>query len=249
MLIEICANSFTSALSAQNGGADRIELCSNLEIGGMTPSAGLIAMIKHRLHIKTSVLIRPRSGDFIYSDYEIENILADIDFCRSQKIEGIVIGCLTREGHIDLPNLRKIIDRAQGLEITFHRAFDVCQDPNRALNDLIDHGVTRILTSGQKNSVVDGRELIRNLILKADGRIVIMPGGGINENNILQLSEITGAKEFHLSAKKNMKSEIMHFQRNVHFIHPESLSENDYWETDESKVMKVVNQAKKDVSI
>jgi len=212
LLIEICANSAASALAAQQGGALRVELCGNLAQGGTTPSPGEIQVARKQLQIDLFVLIRPRSGDFLYSDTEFDVMLADIKYCIDAGCDGIVIGILNADGTVDKPRCATLINMAQqkGLGVTFHRAFDVCADMHQALEDIIELGCDRILTSGGKSKVIDASEKVRSLIKQAAGRIAIMPGSGIDEHNIATLVNTTGAKEIHLSARSFTQSKMEH---------------------------------------
>ncbi|MFC3196587.1 copper homeostasis protein CutC [Parapedobacter deserti] len=199
--LEVCANSVSSALEAQEGGADRIELCQALELGGLTPSYGQIRLAKQLLHIGVHVLIRPRAGDFLYSDHEYDEIKADIAFCREAGCDGVVVGMLRENGSVDTKRIAELIELANPMHVTFHRAFDVCRDPFEALEAIIGSGCRKLLTSGMKSTAWEGIELIKALVAQAHGRIEIMPGSGINADNIGQIASITGAREFHSSAK------------------------------------------------
>jgi len=241
MVIEIAANSLQSAINAQLGGATRIELCSDLELGGITPSAGLIRKVRSALHIPIYVLIRPRAGDFIYSDFEFETMLADIEFCKSENIDGIVTGVLDNNAKIDKERLLLIKEVAGAMPVTFNRAFDVTASSEEAIQTLIECGVERVLTSGQKSSAIDGRFLIKQLADKVGKKIIIMAGSGINENNILPISEFTGVNEFHTSSKILVKSQMVHLHRDIKISSNNDNHENDYYISDLQKIKKVVN--------
>jgi copper homeostasis protein len=206
MILEIAANSIASALAAQEGGAGRVELCTALELGGLTPSYAQIALAREKLTIPLYVLIRPRAGDFLYSDLEVETMLRDIEACAEAGCDGVVLGVLDADGHVDMPRCRSLIAAAGSMGMTFHRAFDVTRDPLAALEDLIALGYERLLTSGGQASAILGAELIRQLVKLADGRIVVMPGAGIDAGNIGELMAMTGASEFHASAKRQHPS-------------------------------------------
>ena len=209
--IEICANSAISALRAQEGGANRVELCAGIPEGGTTPSFGEILMARKLLTTtKLHVIIRPRGGDFLYNETEIDIMLRDIEASRNAGVDGIVIGCLTKHGDIDIKANRRLIKEADGMNITFHRAFDMCRNPKVALEEIIDMGCNRILTSGQKNNAYCGIEEIKELIECAQNRIIIMPGCGINPNNIKEIAERTGAKEFHFSGRTTYDSKMLY---------------------------------------
>lgn len=201
-LLEIAANSLDSARAAQAGGADRIELCSALEVGGVTPSAGLIGRVRAQLQIPVYVLIRPRGGDFVYSDAEQQTMLADIGYCRDVGCAGVVIGALDAEGGVDVSRCRELIDAAGDMGITFHRAIDVSRDPHSTLEQIIELGCERVLSSGAAASAPAGSQLLRQLVEQAGDRVIVMPGAGINAGNIAPLRAATCAREFHASAKQ-----------------------------------------------
>ncbi|MGN7989442.1 copper homeostasis protein CutC [Pedobacter sp. 22226] len=211
--LEVCANSYASALAAQNGGAKRAEFCDNLAEGGTTPSYGQLALAKKNLHIEIWPIIRPRGGDFLYSDTEFELMKEDIKICNSLNCEGVVIGILKADGTIDKERCAELIELARPMDVAFHRAFDMSNDMDQALEDLIELGIKRVLTSGGASSALLGAEKLSQLVKKANGRITIMPGAGINENNIQQLIDQTGATEFHASAKEFIESK-MKFRNN-----------------------------------
>jgi copper homeostasis protein len=206
--LEICANSYESALAAQNGGAKRVEFCDNLAEGGTTPSYAQIALAKKNLSIEVWPIIRPRGGDFLYSDIEFELMKEDIRICRSLNCEGIVTGILKADGTIDKERCAELIELAKPMEVAFHRAFDMSNDMDQALEDLIALQIKRVLTSGGAPSAILGSEKLAQLVKKADGRIIIMPGAGINGNNIKELIDQTGATQFHASAKEFVASKM-----------------------------------------
>jgi copper homeostasis protein len=176
--------------------------------GGTTPSGGCIKLARERLRIGLQVIIRPRGGDFLYSDTEFAVMSEDIRLAKSLGADGVVIGCLTAAGDIDVPNTRALIQLARPLNVTFHRAFDMCRDPKQALEDLIQLGVDRVLTSGQEVSVLEGLDLICELQKLAHGRIIIMPGGGLTPRNIQKIAQISGVSEVHLSARSTVDSKM-----------------------------------------
>jgi copper homeostasis protein len=208
--IEICANSVTSCVEAQKGGAMRVELCAGIPEGGTTPSQGTIAVTRELLEIPIHVIIRPRAGDFLYSPEEIRVMERDIAVAKDCGADGVVIGCLTPEGEIDYRLTQRLVECADGMSVTFHRAFDMCTDPMKALEELINLGCNRILTSGQMPTAEEGIPLLRELVEKAAGRIIILPGCGINEKNIRKIAEETGAEEFHLSAREAIQSGMIY---------------------------------------
>lgn len=205
-LLEIAANSVASALAAQAGGADRIELCAALELGGLTPSHAVIAMVRAQLHIPVHVLIRPRAGDFVHDATELAVMRADIATCVALGCDGVVFGVLDTRGDVDMAACRALRAAAGGMSVTFHRAFDVCRDPHAALEAVIALGCERVLTSGQAPCAVAGAPLIRALVTQAAGRVTIMPGAGIDAANLARLVVETGAVEFHASAKRELPS-------------------------------------------
>lgn len=212
-IIEIATSDFNTTRSAVAGGADRIELCANLAEGGTTPSWGTIKKCRELFSVQLFPIIRPRGGDFFYSDEEFEIMLTDIKHCKALGCDGVVIGMLHQDGSIDLIRNEKLIQAAYPMEVTFHRAFDRCLDPFEAMEQLIAIGCQRILTSGQKPSVADGVELVAALQKKADDRIIIMPGSGVRKENIKMLAEKTGCSEFHSSLRTKEKSTMQ-------YVHP-----------------------------
>lgn len=206
-MLEVCAANLRSAINAAQAGATRIELCSALPEGGLTPSPGVLTVCRALLpQLKINVMIRPRGGDFVYDKDDIACMLTDIKFAKAQGADGLVFGCLTTTGEIDLPTLELLMQASAPLPITFHRAFDLCRDPFLALEQLIEAKVTRVLTSGQAPQALLGAHLIARLQEKARGRIILMPGAGINAHNIVKLATLTHCQEFHLSAKKRQPS-------------------------------------------
>lgn len=217
--LEVCANSVTSALAAQQGGAVRVELCDTLREGGTTPSIGQILLARKLLTIKLYVLIRPRTGDFIYSDLEFDLIKLDVQACIDAGCDGIGIGILNTDGTIDKQRCGELVKmaKAAGLGVSFHRAFDMCRDYFEALEDLIEIGCERILTSGGKSTAMEGANTLARLISLSAGRISIMPGCGVNEYNIAHLVQFTGANEFHTSARSRIESQMTYRNQNILF--------------------------------
>ncbi len=206
MLLEICANSYQSAKNAQDAGAQRIELCCELSIGGITPSYGLIKQVVTELDIETYVLIRPRSGNFCYSEAEFECIKKDIQICKDLECHGIVSGILNRDNTIDIERTQELIDLSKPLPFTFHRAFDVVPNSKDGLEQLIDLGADRVLTSGQKPKAIDGFETLKKLKLQSNNRITILVGSGITSENA-KLFKDAGFKEIHASASEIISTE------------------------------------------
>lgn len=214
-LLEIAANSLASALAAQEGGADRVELCENLGDGGCTPSYGTIALARERLHIPLYVLIRPRAGDFLYDALEREVMLRDIESCVRLGCDGVVIGALADDGSVDEVLCRELIAAAGTLGITFHRAFDVARDQAQALETLISLACERVLTSGAQSTAPEGADTIAALARQADRRIRVMAGAGISEDNLAGLVTRSGANEFHASAKALRSSPMQHVSQGI----------------------------------
>ncbi|MDT0555676.1 copper homeostasis protein CutC [Patiriisocius hiemis] len=209
MVLEVCANSFTSAEIAQKAGANRIELCEELSIGGVTPDHATILKVKEQLTIPTHVLIRPRGGNFVYTSQEIDQMLEDIQYCRNLGCEGIVSGALTKEGRLAIKTTQLLIEASKGMEFTFHRAFDICTNPATTIYHLLDMGVTRLLSSGQKNKAVYGIAYLKSLQELTKDSLQIMPGGGITSENILSFKK-AGFTMAHFSAiKKESDSNTM----------------------------------------
>lgn len=204
---EVCANSVESCLAAQAGGADRVELCAGIPEGGTTPSYGTIALARELLtDIRLHVIIRPRGGDFLYSSTEQRIMLKDIETARRLGADGVVFGCLTPDGDVDTVLMARLMEAAEGLSVTFHRAFDVCRCPQEALEAIISLGCNRLLTSGCQPTAEQGIPLLAELQQQAQGRIALMAGCGVNEQNIARIAAATGIREFHFSARENRPS-------------------------------------------
>ncbi|HEY4334270.1 MAG TPA: copper homeostasis protein CutC [Puia sp.] len=199
--LEICSFNLASAILAQGAGADRIELCASPAEGGVTPSPGVIRGAREQLRIALYPIIRPRGGDFLYSDEEFRIMLRDVEFCKQAGCNGVVIGMLNADGTIDQSRCARLVEAAYPLGVTFHRAFDWAANPFEAMETIIQLGCERILTSGQRPTAEEGVGLIDQLVRQADDRIVIMPGSGVRSENIVSLAEKTGASEFHTSAR------------------------------------------------
>ncbi len=203
---EICANSVASCIAAQEGGADRVELCSGIPEGGTTPSFGMIRKARASIDIGLNVIIRPRGGDFLYTPDEVEEMVHDIKAAKELGADGLVFGCLTKEGNVDKEAMSILMEASEGLPVTFHRAFDHCADPMQALEDIIDLGCVRILTSGCRPTAMQGAPLLSQLVNASGDRIIIMPGCGVNEGNIAEIARLSGAREFHFSAREPVES-------------------------------------------
>lgn len=212
-VLEIATSDFETTRSAVEGGADRIELCANLNEGGTTPSYGTIYQCREAFEVLLYPIIRPRGGDFLYSDDEYEIVLHDVKLCKQLGCDGIVIGLLNDDGIIDIKRTSAVIDIAYPMGVTFHRAFDRCRDAFEALEQLIQIGCERILTSGQQPTVNEGMDMIAKLNKAADHRIIVMPGSGVRKENIRTLADNSGCTEFHSSLRGKSKSKMK-------FIHP-----------------------------
>lgn len=235
LTLEICANSVESAIAAEQGGAERIELCTNLPEGGTTPSYGQIKWCVENLKLEVWPLIRPRGGDFVYSDAEFENVLEDISFCKQIGCDGVVTGILLTNGRIDKLRCAKIIKDAYPMRVAFHRAFDMSFDLSKSLEAIIELGFVRILTSGGESNANEGKFKIAKLIQLAKDRIDIMPGAGINAGNISEIARITGAKNFHTTAKSTVASQ-MQFKNEASKMGTINSDEFSFEQTDLSKV-------------
>lgn len=240
--VEICANSVASCLQAQKGGAHRVELCAGIPEGGTTPSYGEIAIARKLLNIELNIIIRPRGGDFLYSDVEHQTMVHDIKIAKKLGVDGIVIGCLNADGTIDMVRNRELIDAAQGMSVTFHRAFDMCKDPFESLEQIIALGCDRLLTSGQQPTAIEGISLLSKLVVKANERIIIMPGSGVNENNIATIAKETKAREFHFSAREPINSKMEYRNPNLK-MGGTVVSIDEYVQniTDSEKVQRTIN--------
>ena len=215
-LIEICLESVESVIAAEKGGADRVELCSDLFEGGLTPTIGTVKTALKKSNIKINVMIRPRGGDFCYSDEEFEVMLEDVRALKDTGINGIVFGILTPEGDVDIVRSKELIELARPLPVTFHRAFDMTRDPYKSLEDLINLGVDRVLTSGQEATVPEGADLLEELVKIAGDRIIVMPGCGITERNFPKLQEKIKAKEYHIYLPREINSKMVYHPGHIY---------------------------------
>ncbi len=215
MTCEIVVYNIESALKAQEGGADRIELCDNPSEGGTTPSYGTIEAVRQNVNLDVYVMIRPRGGDFHYSNYEFHCMKRDISQCQKISVDGVVFGILNPDGTLDKKRCKELIVKARPLKVTCHRAFDMTRDPFEALDDCIDAGFDRILTAGQQAQALKGSDLIGELIKKANGRIAIMPGSGVNENTVQEILAKSKATEIHFSATAFRESEMNYKNQNI----------------------------------
>lgn len=234
-ILEACVDSVESALSAAKGGADRLELCGSLVIGGTTPNPWLFQEIRKHTDIRIHALIRPRFGDFCYTDEEFILIREAVKEFRRLGAEGVVIGILKPDGTLNMEQMKHLMEDAEGMSVTLHRAFDVCADPYETMEQAISLGIDTILTSGQKNICTTGADLLKDLVEKSAGRITIQVGSGVNADVIRELQPKTGATAFHMSGKVTMDSEMEYRREGVNMGLP-SLSEYEIWRTDEEAV-------------
>lgn len=239
--LEVCAGSVQSAIEGQKGGAVRVELCDNLIEGGTTPPLSQIEKSRESIDIQLNIIIRPRGGDFLYSDLEFELMKQDIHHCGKAKCDGVVIGMLNADGSVDMQRNTQLITiaREYGMSVTFHRAFDRCRDLFKSLEDVIELGCDRILTSGGEKTAIEGKNIIKKLIEKSQNRIIIMPGGGITEDNILELVKATNLKEFHGSFRSKYISEMEYISEKL----GDKNQEYSLLQTDAFKVKKAIENA------
>ncbi|MDR0834834.1 MAG: copper homeostasis protein CutC [Candidatus Symbiothrix sp.] len=240
MKLEVCIDSLQGAVIAQSSGAYRVELCAGLPEGGTTPSSGLIQKVcQVAENLKVYVLIRPRGGDFLYSDDEFEIMQADVRYCGTAGCDGVVMGMLNADGTVDKNRCRELVKIAKeyGMGVTFHRAFDRSNDLFQALEDVIETGCERILTSGGYDNVIEGKEVLRRLIEKAGQRIIIMPGAGVTPANAKELIQYTGLQELHGTFRTVYTGNMQY--KNPHLSHPEQ--EYSFWMTDAEKIKKIIH--------
>ena len=233
--LEVCVFSVESCLNAQRASAHRVELCGGFLEGGTTPSAGLIEHVRSLLHIDLHVMIRPRGGDFLYDDWEFETMKKDIETAQKYGANGVVFGILTQNGKVDLPRTRGLVSLARPMQVTFHRAFDMTPDPLEALEMVIKTGAHAILTSGQRQTAIEGVETIAQLVAAAAGRIKIMAGAGITAQNALQIAA-TGVDSLHLTGKTTRASQMQFRQANVQMATAAPASEYEVVFSDAAKI-------------
>lgn len=212
VVLEVCCYNLESALNAQQSGADRIELCADRHQGGTTPSYGMQEVVKNMLQIPVFVMIRPRGGDFLYSGEEIKVMMHDIQMAKELGMDGVVLGVLSKEGQVNKSVVKDLAGLARPLPVTFHRAFDLTPDPIESLHTLMELGIDRLLTSGQHHTAYHGRNTIKTLVETAGDKMRVMPGAGINEENVVEILSTTGAREFHVSAS-GVRPSGMKFQK------------------------------------
>lgn len=225
MELEICADSVESAIAAEEGGAQRIELCSGLIEGGVTPSLGLIRAVRSRISIGIYVMIRPRGGDFLYSEEETAVMREDIAQAAHAGAQGVVLGLLTADGNVDVERTRELVELARPMSVTFHRAIDVSRDLERSIEDVIAAGADRVLSSGGEPTAAQGSARLHTLVQVADGRVKLMAGGGVRADNVRALAQATGAVEFHAALRTSILSPVTYQVREIHMGDP---SVDDY---------------------
>lgn len=243
-ILEVCADSVASVIEAQRGGADRIELCSNLIIGGTTPGKAFFEQVRQYSDLPIRVLIRPRFGDFCYNNYEFQTILEDVQMFRELGADGIVTGILNPDGTLNLEQMQLLKEAAGPLDFTLHRAFDVCLNPYETLEKAVSLGINTILTSGQKRNAWEGRDLLAKLHAQGQGRIEILAGSGINAKTIEQLITKTHITSYHMSGKIITDSRMI-FRREGVPMGLDGFSEFDIWQTSEREIRKAANIMKK----
>ncbi len=234
-ILECCVDSVESALEAQKGGANRVELCSALVIGGLSPSVALFEKVREVLNIKIHVLLRPRFGDFCYTDYEHEIIKDEVKKFRELGADGVVIGALKQDGSLNMEQMKELVEEAGDMSITLHRAFDMCKDPMKTLYDVKELGIHTILTSGQKNSCINGTDLLAELVKEAGKEVDILIGGGVDASVIETLYNETGATSYHMSGKITLDSQMEYRKEDVN-MGVASMSEYEIWRTSAERV-------------
>ena len=229
-----------AALEAQRGGAGRIELCGELLQGGVTPSAGLIGAVWERAEVPVFVLIRPRTGDFLYDDDELDVMLRDIEMARSLDVDGIVLGALTPDGDIDIGTVHTLIEAAGGMEVTFHRAFDFVRDQDVALEALIELGVDRVLTSGGAATALEGAPMLARLVQQSRGEITILAGGSITASNVAEVVRASGVTEVHVRAARRMEGGMTHRRSAVTLARPQQADDYERMITNAEEMERVI---------
>ena len=239
-ILECCVDSVESAIAAKAGGADRIELCSGLVIGGISPSIALFQKIRENVDIPIRVLLRTRFGDFCYTPYEHEILKEEVKLFRQLGANGIVIGSLTSEGNLHMQQMEELIEEAGEMKVTLHRAFDMCKNPLQTLEQAKKLGIDTILTSGQKNCAADGAELIKELVERSENKVEILVGGGVDGKVIPTLYEKTNATSYHMSGKISLESQMQYRNTNVN-MGLASMSEYEIWRTSEERIREARN--------
>ena len=243
IVVEICCGSVEDVVESERGGAQRVELCSALTLGGLTPSAATVAEAKRLTKLPLMVMIRPRGGGFCYSETELSTMEREIDLAGELGADGFVFGVLTEEGTVDLPRTGRLVKRCQGQPTVFHRAFDVTPEPLEALEAVIDMGMTRLLTSGQKQTSLEGAPLIRELVDRSMGRIEILPGGGVRVHNMAEIIRATGCGQVHMTAHKGHFDKSTYSNRAIVFGSSSAPSEDRVDVVDYSAVAAILMEA------
>jgi len=243
VLVEACVDSVTSAVAAERGGARRLELCDNLSDGGTTPSAGMISAVKAAVRIPVVVIIRPRGGGFVYTDTEVGVMRLDIAAARMLGADGVAVGALTRDARVHVEQLRQLRDTAAELPVTFHRAFDLVRDQDAALEALVAERVDRVLTSGGAPSAIDGATAIGGLVRRAAGRIVILAGGGVREENVQELVHRTKVREVHVRGTRVLQVAMTEGRSGIRFRKPLPTEEGAWEETHERRIAEILRLA------
>ena len=246
MILEIACFSLEAAILAEEAGADRIELCAGPLEGGLTPSFSMISLARNILQIPIHVMIRPREGDFLYSKRELKSMEYDIEMIKDSGMEGVVLGILKSDGSVDIENLSRMVEIANPMNVTFHRAFDGAKDPFHALDDIINSGTSRILTSGQRATAIEGKEMIVQIIQRAKDKISIMPGGGVNASNIAELSRFTFANELHASVRSIKKGGMTYSNPQVNLQSGSGSQENAFLLPDSDQIRLMKNELNKE---
>lgn len=246
VLVEACVDAIDSALEAVAGGAGRIELCGELLQGGVTPSTGMIGAVWERVEVPVFVLVRPRPGDFHYTDDELDVMLRDIANARALDVDGVVLGALTPMGELDIGTLAQLIDAAGDMEVTFHRAFDYVKDQGVALEALIELGVDRVLTSGGAPTALEGAETLAALVQQANGQIEILAGGSINAENVHEVVQRSGVREVHVRAAAKVQSDMKYRRKRMSLQKALPRSEYERSATRASEMQKIVEAAEQD---
>lgn len=244
ILTELVCFSASAAIKSAAAGAGRVELCAGMPEGGTTPSAGEIKLALKLCTVPVFIMIRPRGGDFLYSPEEIEIMKEDILFCKSAGAKGVVFGILNPDGSVNVKLCKELVQLASPMEVTFHRAFDMCNDPFKALEDIIECGFNRILTSGLQSTALSGVQLIRSLVEKAAGRIIIMPGGGIRSSNVNEIINTTSITEVHTSARSKKKSGMLYHNSNISMGGTVTISEYETEDVDDEIIKDFISKLK-----
>lgn len=243
-LLEACVDSVESALAAERGGANRLELCANLMIGGTTPSPCLLREIRRVCGIRIHVLIRPRFGDFCYTDWEFSIMKEEVEMFRKLGADGVVIGILHPDGTLHTEQMKELIAAAGEMSVTLHRAFDVCADPYEALEQAKELGIHTILTSGQKENCIDGKELLGELVRRSDGKVEILAGSGVSSEIIEKLYPVVKTRSYHMSGKVTLDSRMSYRKEGVSMGLP-MMSEFEIWQTSEAKIREAAEVLKR----